>query len=236
MDYIRGVIEENPKNYQVWQHRRSIVESLNEPQHELRLCEIILAGDAKNYHAWQHRQWAIKTFNLYDGELAYLDRLLQEDVRNNSAWNQRFFIVSHLADGTPFKGDLLRRELDYAKKAIELAPGNESSWNYFRGILDNAHADEVKDCRKSGLQFCERLLQKARESSGENNKKKISSYLLAAIVDLLTENLENDENDPEVDLERALSLCKELAEVHDKIRSEYWEFMMRDLKARFGGN
>ena len=62
MEYCRAVIEEHPKNYQVWQHRRALVEALNDGTKELRLTEMILSQDAKNYHAWQHRQWAIKTF------------------------------------------------------------------------------------------------------------------------------------------------------------------------------
>ena len=48
---------------QVWQHRRQIVEWLNEDgEGELRFCKIILSGDEKNYHAWQHRQWVIEKF------------------------------------------------------------------------------------------------------------------------------------------------------------------------------
>lgn len=43
-------------------HRRVIVQWLQDPSHELRFTEIILASDAKNYHAWQYRQWVIKTF------------------------------------------------------------------------------------------------------------------------------------------------------------------------------
>lgn len=62
LQYIDDVISDNPKNYQVWHHRRVIVEWLNDPSDELRLTESVLSMDSKNYHAWQHRQWAIKTF------------------------------------------------------------------------------------------------------------------------------------------------------------------------------
>ena len=44
------------------QHRRALVEALNDGSKELRLTEMILSQDAKNYHAWQHRQWAIRSF------------------------------------------------------------------------------------------------------------------------------------------------------------------------------
>lgn len=56
------MIENNPKNYQVWHHRRVIVEWLNDPSEELNLTAKILSHDAKNYHAWQHRQWVIGTY------------------------------------------------------------------------------------------------------------------------------------------------------------------------------
>lgn len=62
LNFIKGVIEKHPKNYQVWHHRRVLVEWLQDASQELHLTETILNMDAKNYHAWQHRQWAIKTF------------------------------------------------------------------------------------------------------------------------------------------------------------------------------
>lgn len=60
--YTEEIMIDNPKNYQVWHHRRVIVEWLNDSSHELALTEEILGMDAKNYHAWQHRQWAIQTY------------------------------------------------------------------------------------------------------------------------------------------------------------------------------
>ena len=149
MAYSRAVIEENPKNYQVWQHRRALVEWTQDPSNELRFTEMILSQDAKNYHAWQHRQWAIQTFKLFDNELAYTERLLKEDVRNNSAWNQRFFVITSPHNG-PLKlfgggdsvlsGKLLDDEIDFTLKAITGVPGNESAWNYLRGLIE--HSDE----------------------------------------------------------------------------------------------
>lgn len=58
------MIKHNTKNYQVWHHRRIIVEWLQEPGDELTFTETILSKDAKNYHAWQYRQWCINAFKL----------------------------------------------------------------------------------------------------------------------------------------------------------------------------
>lgn len=99
--------DENPKNYQIWQHRRVIVAMIGDGSREKEFCEKIFEEDAKNYHAWahrqvlrgidgwwfvsyaflSHRQWAVQTFNLWDGEIEFVDKCLEEDVRNNSAWN-----------------------------------------------------------------------------------------------------------------------------------------------------
>lgn len=62
LNYIEKVILKQTKNYQVWHHRKVLVEWLQDPSKEKYLTETALAKDAKNYHAWQHRQWVIKTF------------------------------------------------------------------------------------------------------------------------------------------------------------------------------
>ncbi|WAR21228.1 FNTA-like protein [Mya arenaria] len=108
LTYITNVINKHPKNYQVWHHRRVIVERLQDPGRELDFTASILQDDAKNYHAWQHRQWVIREFDLWDNELGYVEKLLRDDLRNNSAWNQRYFVVNHT---TGFTDDVIEREI-----------------------------------------------------------------------------------------------------------------------------
>lgn len=57
LNYIGEVIDEQPKNYQVWHHRRYIVEKLGADAvpEELAFMEVGLKEEPKNYHAWQHR-------------------------------------------------------------------------------------------------------------------------------------------------------------------------------------
>ena len=129
LQYCREIIEEHPKNYQVWQHRRALIEWLNEPGTELRFTEVILAIDQKNYHAWQHRQWVLQAFSLYEGELDFIDRLLLDDIRNNSAWNQRFFVIGHSGGWT---SEVVEREVKYTLEKIMIVKRNESAWNYLR--------------------------------------------------------------------------------------------------------
>lgn len=55
IQYMDSFADENPKNYQIWQHRRVIVEMIGDGTREKVFCEKIFEEDAKNYHAWAHR-------------------------------------------------------------------------------------------------------------------------------------------------------------------------------------
>ena len=55
LDYLDGFSRDNPKNYQIWHHRRTVVERLGKGDRELQFCESVFEVDAKNYHAWAHR-------------------------------------------------------------------------------------------------------------------------------------------------------------------------------------
>ncbi|KRT80711.1 hypothetical protein AMK59_6146 [Oryctes borbonicus] len=132
LEYIKHTIRKHSKNYQVWHHRKVLVEWMHDGSEELEFTKSILKTDDKNYHAWQHRQWAIKSFNLFDGELEYIDSLLQIDIRNNSAWNQRYFVINNT---TGFTEEVLSGEIDYTLGKINIAKENESAWNYLRGLL-----------------------------------------------------------------------------------------------------
>jgi len=227
MAYCRAVIEDNPKNYQVWQHRRALVEWTNDPSKELRFTEIILAQDAKNYHAWQHRQWVIQTYALFEDELAYVNKLLETDVRNNSAWNQRFFVITSTKNiaskaigggDLVLSGQLLNDEIDFTCKAIAAVPGNESAWNYLRGLIEHAEESLVEGIKAKVSEFCENL------RDGQDASHVTSSpYLLAMLVDLYKES--GDESR----IKKSLELCNALASKHDTIRKEYWEHMAKEV-------
>ena len=50
MDYSSEVASGNPKNYQIWFHRRAIVETLGDPASDLAFVSNVLMEDGKNYH------------------------------------------------------------------------------------------------------------------------------------------------------------------------------------------
>eukprot|EP01031_Cornospumella_fuschlensis_P034765 gene34765-42099_t len=156
LDFMDTFASENPKNYQIWYHRRAIVELLGKCDRELPFTAEVFNVDSKNYHAWAHRQWAIQTFSLWDGELQYVEECINEDIRNNSAWNQRWFVVHRGGAGGVGAGGkedgvvtaeilareidyvwqkILAREIDYVWQSIFTVKKNESSWNYLRGLI-----------------------------------------------------------------------------------------------------
>ena len=55
LDFLDSFADENPKNYQLWYHRRAIVEMLQDGSRELEFTELVFESDSKNYHAWAHR-------------------------------------------------------------------------------------------------------------------------------------------------------------------------------------
>ena len=145
----------------------------------------MLAKDAKNYHAWQHRQWVIQTYGLFDNELNFIESLLSTDIRNNSAWNQRFFVVTSPKNSSlkpngggdlVLSGQVLDDEIKFVFEAILSVPGNESAWNYLRGLLDHAEEGLAADLRAKVTSFCLDLQQ-----------TKSSPYLSSLMVDLYKE-------------------------------------------------
>eukprot|EP00112_Aurelia_sp_Birch-Aquarium-sp1_P014913 Seg3257.2 transcript_id=Seg3257.2/GoldUCD/mRNA.D3Y31 product="Protein farnesyltransferase/geranylgeranyltransferase type-1 subunit alpha" protein_id=Seg3257.2/GoldUCD/D3Y31 len=216
LHYITSVIKEQPKNYQVWYHRGVLINWLGDPSQELEFTAEILRRDAKNYHAWQHRQSVIRVFDLWDNELNFVTQLLEEDLRNNSAWNQRYYTIKNT---TGFTDDVTEKELGYTIELIQKAPQNESAWNYARGIL-SASGGMLK-------------WPKFTKAVHEMLQNKIDSpYLLAFLVDYYEEELER-ETKTEF-LQQAFELCDRLATDADCIRKNYWCYVGRSLKSKFG--
>ncbi|XP_076639085.1 protein farnesyltransferase/geranylgeranyltransferase type-1 subunit alpha-like isoform X1 [Colletes latitarsis] len=218
LKYLNRMIKKFPKTFQIWHHRKVMVERLQDAGDELKCISNCLKSDAKNYHAWQYRQWCIKTFNLYSKELDYVEHLLEMDVRNNSAWNQRYFVISNT---TKFEQSVIDREIDFTLDKIMLVKRNESAWNYLRGIL-------MQD--SSGLAYNEKVRKFCEELYSDGCRV---NHLLACIIDICQERPISDElHDSIFHINNALKLCKDLSEKHDVIRKRYWDFISDQLQVK----
>lgn len=121
LSFTSSIIQNSPKNYQAWEHRRLAATKGNLLLAERGFTDIVLANDPKNYHAWSHRAWLIRDHKLIDGELAVTEWFIRADVHNNSAWNHRWLV-------TAISGRQLESKL--VLEMLRLAPNNQSAWNY----------------------------------------------------------------------------------------------------------
>lgn len=217
LKFLGKHIKSQPKNYQVWHHRKVLIEWLQDASQELALTESMLAKEAKNYHAWQYRQWVMKTFNLFDNEMNYVDGLLDDDVRNNSAWNQRYFVINNT---TGFTQEVVQKEIAYCLGKIEIASENESAWNYLRGLLIHDEGGISKN----------ELVSKCCEYLYTQNKR--SPFLLGLLVDMCDERITAGSGDVGEHLERVRELCRDLATMYDPIRAAYWQHMAATIERK----
>jgi protein farnesyltransferase/geranylgeranyltransferase type-1 subunit alpha len=206
LDFLNSISGENPKNYQIWYHRRRIVEELNDPSKELSYtAKILREADGKNYHAWSHRQWVIKTFKLWKGEMEFTQELLSDDIRNNSAWNQRWYVLSETRNLAEDK-EICESEIQFALKSLDTVVGNESAYAYLRAIVSAS-----KNGKFSDFPTIESVVSKLLETKTGSE----CAPLLALQVDILLEKGKTSQ---------ASSLCDLLSTKIDTIRAKYWAF------------
>lgn len=78
LEWLDSIAIENQKNYQIWHHRKVIIEKKEDPSHEIKILNEIFSEEPKNFHAWCHRIWVVRRFNLYEGEMDYVENMLKE--------------------------------------------------------------------------------------------------------------------------------------------------------------
>lgn len=218
MDFLSKIITEQQKNYQVWHHRRALVEWSRDASEEMMFTARIINHDHKNYHAWQHRQWVIKEFDKWENELKYVEALLHIDLRNNSAWNQRFFVIKHT---TGFTDDVLENEINYTLKKIDKALHNESAWNYLRGILK---LDGGK-----GLNWSENVRNRVASWRNENIQ---SPQFLSFVLSMIEESLETETENVEEKICDAEKVVSDLRKV-DTVRRKYWNLVLQRIQKKY---
>lgn len=199
LNFVREFALTNPKNYQIWHHRREIVSLLGDGSKEKGFTSMALKDDAKNYHAWSHRQWVLERFNLWDGELEFIQSLLEQDSRNNSAWNQRWFVV-HRAN-TPLDVGI---EIEFCLTYIRRIPDNESPWNYLRGLFRTNEYAAYPAVEKE----CLILIEQTPENT----------FPHACLADIYEQQQRSEE---------CRQVLNKLATQLDVVRHSYWDYRSR---------
>ena len=197
-----------PKVYQVWHHRRLVIDKLNDCSQEKKIMDKILYDDSKNFHCWSHRIWMIRRFNNIEGEFEFIDRMLDNDIKNNSVWNYRFFLVEYINKNN-ININIIKDEIKYALIKIKICLLNESPYNYINGFI-NKYKRKYKE-------FKEELIElEALYVSNNNKKENIDDYKYIFILRILLEYYEEDKNQKKYN-----NIIEKLIEI-DFIRKKYY--------------
>lgn len=234
---------ENPKNYQIWYHRRAIVQEFatltnfsNEDDSttvveiakaELAYVATVLAVDGKNYHAWSHRQWILKSLLLsllpgneetWEKELTYTEELIEQDIRNNSAWNQRWF-VTHRGGTSKANAEMASNsneavaEMEFALEKAAQDPYNESPFSYFLAVAKELKRSNAEKWKNEILPTFAEKLNALACGNDADNDDNVSPYILSTRAEWLIWQGDKD---------AAVVLLDRLAQVVDPIRCKYW--------------
>lgn len=134
LNWLDKQMVENQKNYQIWHHRKLLIELLNDASHEKKVLDNVFESEPKNFHAWSHRIWMIRRFNNVEGEFDFIESMLKSDVKNNSVWNYRFFLIQFVNKNNIDKS-IVEQEIKYAIEKIKFCPINECPYCYIRGYI-----------------------------------------------------------------------------------------------------
>jgi protein farnesyltransferase/geranylgeranyltransferase type-1 subunit alpha len=113
MQYLNAVGIQLEKNFQIWHHRRCIMEiHQTDFDKEKDFLMEIYNSDQKNYHAWSYRLWLIERFGLWANELDFVEHEIKNgQVTNNTLWSYRYFITAKTKELTK---SVVGEEIKYA--------------------------------------------------------------------------------------------------------------------------
>ena len=199
--WLDSIMVENQKNYQIWHHRKLLIEKINDASHEKIVLNNVFLSEPKNFHAWTHRIWMIRRFNNVEGEFDFIENMLKDDIKNNSVWNYRFFLVQ-FNNNNKLDKEIVEKEIKYTLNKIKINPINECPYCYIRGLINKS------GFKYSDFLFVKEELEKILKTN-ENN-----SYGLMLLLDYYEE---------EKNKEKFEEMIEKLIKV-DYIRKKYYRW------------
>ena len=223
----------NPKNYQVWNHARMVLERADAAgafeglrDGAFAHANAALMLDGKNIHAWSHRAWLVERCDAWEEEMAFTEEMLAEDWMNNSAWNARFQCVTVCLE----RGDVgvLEREAAFATTAPRVDDDNESAWNYLRGLCAIAERDGSAIPRDVANRVVALAIDAARTAAAPAPSRVPSRHAALLLADRVAAEAVRD-----ADIGRAASaesMFRNLATL-DPLRGNYYRARIDRLRA-----
>ena len=223
----------NPKNYQVWNHARMVLERADAAgafeglrDRAFAHANAALMLDGKNIHAWSHRAWLVERCDAWEEEMAFTEEMLAEDWMNNSAWNARFQCVTVCVE----RGDVgvLEREAAFATTAPRVDDDNESAWNYLRGLCAIAERDGSAIPRDVANRVVALAIDAARTAAAPAPSRAPSRHAALLLADRVAAEAVRD-----ADIGRAASaesMFRNLATL-DPLRGNYYRTRIDRLRA-----
>lgn len=113
---------DNPKNYQIWYHRRALLEKVLKQDQQAQKKE--QEPSSNNSHSSSS---SVLFQQFATAELDYISAVLREDGKNYHAWSHRQWCIHALSAVHAAVWD---SELEYARQLIAADRRNNSAWNH----------------------------------------------------------------------------------------------------------
>jgi len=139
-------LQENPKSYGAWFHRRWSLENLPHEksktskfecfyQEELKTVDQYLQFDDRNFHAWDHRRWVVEKLNKsIEEELLASRILIERNFSNHSAWHYRSSLLLKKYPET-IPPEIIQEEIDFVSNAFYVEPNDSAGWIYYDWLI-----------------------------------------------------------------------------------------------------
>jgi len=139
-------------------------------------------------------------------------------------------------EGDTDREEVLRREIDYTKENISLAPNNASAWNYLRGVLQKSQTSfapleafvmpytvsQPIETSSASASTPEEMIDLENPLPSKTAKLPCS-LAIEFLADIYLEKAAVAEPGDQ-SLQKAVELFDSLATTHDTIRKRYWEY------------
>eukprot|EP01132_Coremiostelium_polycephalum_P007885 gene7885-9704_t len=137
-NYRRLCIQQSPKSYWIWYHRKWISVRLDtcDWERELKLCSKLLDLDLRNFHCWSYRRFVGDRSNLpLEKEFEYTTYKIEQNFSNYSAWHQRSALLPKIYSNPHDLFEKLKEELELVRNAVFTEPKDSSSWIYHKWLV-----------------------------------------------------------------------------------------------------